>query len=168
MSEDSATSNPNTPNQPPVKLPNDHHFVCITNIRLNGDNFFRWSLSVRMYILGRGKGGYLTGEKTAPAKEDSNYATWEAENFMVMSWLVNLMEEDIAANYLGHPTAKAMWDNLSQMYSDLRNQSQIYEIELKIGETKQGTESVTKYFSRLKWLWQDLDMFFDHQWKEAT
>ncbi|KAL5824988.1 hypothetical protein ACOSQ3_021051 [Xanthoceras sorbifolium] len=51
------------------------------------------------------------------------------------------MEEDIAANYLGHPTAKAMWDNLSQMYSDLGNQSQIYEIELKIGETKQGTES---------------------------
>ncbi|KAL5821546.1 hypothetical protein ACOSQ3_023428 [Xanthoceras sorbifolium] len=85
-----------------------------------------------------------------------------------MSWLVNSMEEDIAANYLGHPTAKAMWDNLSQMYSDLGNQSQIYEIELKIGETKQGTESVTKYFSGLKRLWQDLDMFFDHKWKDAA
>ncbi|KAL5777354.1 hypothetical protein ACOSP7_010280 [Xanthoceras sorbifolium] len=138
MSEDSATSNPNTPNQPFVNLPNDHHSVRITNIRLNGDNFLRWSLSVHMYILGRGKGSYLTGEKTAPVKEDF-YATWEAENFMVMSWLVNSMEEDIAANYLGHPTAKAMWDNLSQMYSDLGNQSQIYEIELKIGKTKQGT-----------------------------
>ncbi|KAL5820794.1 hypothetical protein ACOSQ3_022676 [Xanthoceras sorbifolium] len=168
MSEDSTTSNPNTPNQPPVNLPNDHHSVRITNIRLNGDNFLRWSLSVRMYILGRGKGDYLTGKKTAPAKEDSSYATWEAENFMVMSWLVNSMEEDIAANYLGHPTAKAMWNNLSQMYSDLGNQSQIYEIELKIGETKQGTESVTKYFSGLKRLWQDLDMFFDHKWKDAA
>ncbi|KAL5738478.1 hypothetical protein ACOSP7_031239 [Xanthoceras sorbifolium] len=85
-----------------------------------------------------------------------------------MSWLVNSMEEDIAANYLGHPTAKAMWDNLSQMYSDLGNQSQIYEIELKISVTKQGTESVTRYFSGLKRLWQDLDMFFDHKWKDAA
>ena len=53
----------------------ESHSVQITIIRLNGDNFLRWSQSVRMYIKGRGKIGYLTGEKTAPAEVDPTYAT---------------------------------------------------------------------------------------------
>ena len=39
--------------------------------------------------------GYLTGEKKAPVVDDPNYAIWDAENSMVMTWLVNSMEEDI-------------------------------------------------------------------------
>ena len=33
--------------------------------------------------------GYLTGEKEAPAVDDPAYVTWDAENSMVMTWLVN-------------------------------------------------------------------------------
>ena len=44
--------------------------------------------------------GYLTGEKTAIAEADPTYATWDAENSMVMTWLVNSMEEDISSNYM--------------------------------------------------------------------
>ena len=131
----------------------DSHLVQITNIKLNGDNFLRWSQSVRMYIRGRGKIGYLTGEKKAPAKEDSACTTWDAENSMVMTWLVNSMEEDISSNYMCYPTAKELWDNVTQMYSDLGNQSQIYELTIKLGEIRQGEDSVTKYFNSLKRLW---------------
>ena len=82
-----------------------------------------------------------------------------------MAWLVNSMEE-ISANW--YTTAKEMWENLKQMYSDLGNQSQIYEIQLKIGEAKQDTDTVTKYFAGLKRLWQDLDMFYEHEWKDPV
>ena len=58
-----------------TQAPNsDSHSVQITTIRLNGDNFLRWSQSVRMYIRGRGKIGYLTGDKKEPAKENSTHA----------------------------------------------------------------------------------------------
>ena len=53
----------------------DSQSVQITNIRLNGDNFLRWSQSVQMYIRDRGKIEYLTGEKKASTKEDPSYAT---------------------------------------------------------------------------------------------
>lgn len=36
------------------------------------------------------------------------------------------------------------------MYSDLGNQSQVYELELKLGETQQGENTITKYFNTLK------------------
>ncbi len=38
------------------------------------------------------------------------------------------------------------------MYSDLGNQSQIFELTLKLGEMRQGEDSVTKYFNSLKWV----------------
>ncbi|RVW43202.1 hypothetical protein CK203_089733 [Vitis vinifera] len=60
----------------------ESHSIQITTIRLNGDNFLRWPQSVRMYIRGRGKMGYLTGEKKAPAVDDPNYAIWDAKNSM--------------------------------------------------------------------------------------
>ena len=76
-----------------------------------------------MYIYGKGKIGYLTGDKVEPAATDEQHAVWDAENSMVMAWLVNSMEEEISANYLGYTMAKEMWENLKQMYFDLCNQS---------------------------------------------
>ncbi|KAG6508688.1 hypothetical protein ZIOFF_034068 [Zingiber officinale] len=141
------------------------HPAQITTIKLNGDNFLRWSQSVKMYIRGRGMISYLTGEKKTPSEKDPMHATWDAENFMVMTWLVNSMEEEIDANYMCFPTAYELWENINQMYSDLGNQSQIFELTLKLGELRQGEEPVTKYFNSLKSIWQDLDFFDAYEWK---
>ena len=130
MSEISSESSPNV-SSIPTETKNSYtesHFIQITNIRLNESNFLRWSQLVHMYIRGRGKIGYLNGETKAPQKEDPTYAKWDAENSMIMAWLVNSMDEDISANYMCYPTAKELWDNVNQMYSDLRNQSQIFEL----------------------------------------
>ena len=101
----------------------ESHPVQITTVRLNGDNFLRWSQSVRMYLRGRGKIGYLTGDKVALASEDPLYTTWDAENSMVMTWLMTSMNEETDSNYMCYSTAKELWDNVNQMYSDLGNQS---------------------------------------------
>ena len=59
-----------------------------------------------MYLRGRGKIGYITGDKKQPDKASANYDTWDAENSMVMTWLVNSMDEEIGANYLCYDIAK--------------------------------------------------------------
>ena len=51
------------------------------------------------------------------------------------------------------------------MYLDLGNQSQVFELTLKLGEIQQGKDLITKYFNSLKRLWQDLDLFNDYEWK---
>ena len=62
--------------------------------------------------------GYLTGETKAPKSTDLAYAIWDAENSMVMMWLVNSMEEDISSNYMCYSTTQELWENINQMYSD--------------------------------------------------
>ena len=76
------------------------HSIQITTISVNGSNFLHWSWAIYLYIKGHGKIGYLIRKTIAPEKNDATYATWDAENSMIMAWLVNAMEEDISANYV--------------------------------------------------------------------
>lgn len=79
MSE--VTSGTNQPLQSsqsePQRNASENHPIQITTIRLNGDNFLRWSQSVRMYLRGRGKIGYITGDSKQPDVNDNTYAIWE-------------------------------------------------------------------------------------------
>ncbi|KAG2676073.1 hypothetical protein I3760_12G034300 [Carya illinoinensis] len=52
-----------------------------------------------MYIRGRGIIGYLTGEIKMTVKTDASYSTWDAENSLIMSWLVNSIDEEITKNW---------------------------------------------------------------------
>lgn len=63
----------------------------ITTIRLGGTNFLAWSQSAKLYITGKGKGAYLSGAAKMPAPTNSAFEKWEAENAMVMSWLLHSM-----------------------------------------------------------------------------
>ena len=43
--------------------------------KLNGCNFLQWSQSVKLFIRGKGKLGYLTDANKAPKPEDPTYQT---------------------------------------------------------------------------------------------
>lgn len=64
-----------------------------------------------------------------------------------------------------YSTTKKLQDNVYHMYSDLGNQSQVYDLTLKLGDIRQGENNVTKYFNTLKQLWKDLNFFNDYKWK---
>lgn len=75
-------------------------------------------------------------DKKTPMKEDLMYTTWDRESFMVMAWLVNAIDEDISFIYMCYLTVKELWDNINQMYSNLGNQSQVYELQLQLNEIR--------------------------------
>ena len=145
----------------------DCHSIQITSFRLNGSNYFRWSQSVQMYICGKGKMGYLTGDHKEPDDSNPQHDVWDAENSMVMTWLVNSMEEEISSNYICYSTTKELWESVKEMYPNLENKSLIYELTLKAREIWQGSDNVTKYFHSLKWIWQELDLLNTYKWNST-
>lgn len=46
------------------------NFVPITTHKLNGQNYLQWSRSMMMFISGRGKDEYLTGDVQKPDSKD--------------------------------------------------------------------------------------------------
>lgn len=102
-----------------------------------------------MVIRGRGKLGYINGSKPKPAETDPTFSTWDAENSIVMAWIINSMNDEISQNFMLYPTAKTMWDAVSRRYSDLENSTQMCDLRDTARSLKQGDLSVTQYFNSL-------------------
>ena len=59
-----------------------------------------------MFICRKRKDNYLTGTAMAPWKEDPKFKVWKSENNMVMSWLINFMNNEIGENFMFYVRAK--------------------------------------------------------------
>ncbi|KAK2970862.1 hypothetical protein RJ640_022304 [Escallonia rubra] len=110
----------------------------ITGHKLNGLNYLQWSQSVFMFISGKGKEDYLTGTIETPSKDDPSYKKWNSENHMVMSWLINTMNLEIGQNFMFYGTAKEIWENVKETYSDNENTLELFEIKGILHNLQQG------------------------------
>ena len=139
--------------------------VLITSHKLNGHNFLQWSQSVMMFICGKGKDDYLTGEAVMPETSDPGFRKWKTENNMIMSWLINSMNNDIGKNFLLFGTAKEIWDAARETYSSHENTAELFQIETILQDFRQGDQTITQYFNTLTRHWQHLDLFEIYSWK---
>lgn len=116
-------------------------------------------------IKGKGKAGYLTGYIPTPPTTTATNGTWEAKNSTIIAWLINSMEPRIGKTYLFYKTTKEIGDSVQEMYSDLKNSSQCFEIRSAIKKTKQGNLSVIDYFNILVELWHEMNLFYTINWE---
>ncbi|KAF7835224.1 Retrovirus-related Pol polyprotein from transposon RE1 [Senna tora] len=117
-----------------------------------------------MFITGKGKEDYLTNS-TKPQPNDPKFKTWNAENQMVMSWLINSMDLEIGQDFMFFATAVEIWKAAKESYSDVENTAELFEIKGALHDLKQGELSVPQYFNALNRYWLQLDMFECPEWK---
>ena len=128
---------------------NDSSPILITGHKLNGHNYLQWSQSVLLFICGKGKDEYLTGEAVMPETTEPGFRKWKIENSMIMSWLINSMNNDIGENFLLFGTAKDIWDAAKETYSSSENISKLFQVESALHDFRQGEQSVTQYYNTL-------------------
>ena len=75
------------------------------------------------------------------------------------------MEPRIGRTYLFYKIAKEIWDSVHNIYSDLENSSQCFEIRFAIRTTRQGNLNVIDYFNVLVELWHEIDLFYTINWE---
>ena len=69
-------------------------------IKLDGKNYALWSQVMEMYIAGKDKLGYITGDTPQPAFEDPTFRKWRTENAVVKGWLINSMESTLIGTFI--------------------------------------------------------------------
>lgn len=67
----------------------------ITSVLLTGRNFAAWSRSIRLYLGGRGKSGWLLETEIQPPADDPKRVQWGIDNCTLLGWMFNSMEERI-------------------------------------------------------------------------
>ncbi|KAF7808202.1 Retrovirus-related Pol polyprotein from transposon TNT 1-94 [Senna tora] len=123
--------------------------------KLTGQNYLHWSRSMIMFITGKGKEDYLTNS-TKPQPDDPKFKTWNAENQMVMSWLINSMDLEIGQDFMFFATAAEIWKAAKESYSDVKNTAELFEIKGALHDLKQGELSVPQYFNTLNRIYKFL------------
>ncbi|GFY98952.1 hypothetical protein Acr_13g0003530 [Actinidia rufa] len=84
----------------------------ITCERLNGKNFAAWSCSVRLFLGGKGKSGWLLGTITKPNATDPKFVQWEIDNCTILGIVVQLHGAANLPYYFAY--LQSRWEELAQ------------------------------------------------------
>lgn len=125
----------------------------LTMQKLNGENYSQWSRSAEISLLAKNKLGFVTGTCAKPT-DLSKVSQWERSNSIVMSWLLHLVEPDIASSVLYCKSAKDIWSDLSDRYGQ-SNAPRLYQLRKELSTTSQGNNSIAGYFTQLKIVWDE-------------
>ena len=130
-------------------------------IKLEGvKNYLSWSRRALLILRTKGLEGFVSGEAEEPGdKKTSEWRTWSSTNSLIVAWLLNSLSPTITATVETISTATEVWKTLSKLYSGEGNVMLIAETEERVGELRQGENSVMEYVAELQRLWADLDHY---------
>nr|KYP76196.1 Retrovirus-related Pol polyprotein from transposon TNT 1-94 [Cajanus cajan] len=110
-----------------------------------------------MGILTKNKEGFIDGSIQEPSADSSIRPFWQRCNTMVLGWLVRSMSAEIAQSIIWRSRASEVWAELKERLSHA-DLFRISEIQEEIYSLKQGDLSITKYYTSMKTLWDELEI----------
>ncbi|XP_073302898.1 uncharacterized protein [Primulina huaijiensis] len=138
----------------------DHPGMVLVSKVLEGDNYSTWSRAMRISLSAKNKIGMVTGLIKPPSSTDTSFDSWKRCNDMVLSWILNSIHPDIASSVIYWETAAEVWADLQERFSQ-GNDSRIYQIKQNIVEHRQGQQSISVYYTKLKSLWDELSSYHE-------
>jgi hypothetical protein len=132
--------------------------ITLVNKPLNGRNYGEWSRSMRLSLSAKNKLGLIDGTVKAPSADDPRLPLWQRCNDLVLTWILHSIEPDIARSVIFSDTAAAVWSDLHDRFSQ-GDDSRIYQIRQEISECRQGSLSISDYYTKLKSLWDELGSY---------
>lgn len=136
--------------------PSDSSANQLVSVKFNGQGFNNWKRSMMLTLSAKNKLGFVDGTIEMPAVSDPNYKSWERCNDLVISWILFNLEENIARSVLFLKTAKAIWNDLEARFG-FASVTQVFSLEQKLSEMKQGQQSVSEFYTQIRTVWDSLD-----------
>ncbi|KAF7151476.1 hypothetical protein RHSIM_Rhsim02G0004200 [Rhododendron simsii] len=138
----------------------DHPGLVLVSKRLNGDNYAMWYRSMLIALTAKNKIGFVDGtiEPPSASKKPMDFALWVRCDKMVLSWLLNSVEPDLADGVVYAETSHEVWEDLRDRFSQ-GNAPRIFQIKKAITSHSQSSTSVSTYYTKLKSLWDELSSY---------
>ncbi|XP_072080868.1 uncharacterized protein [Arachis hypogaea] len=123
---------------------------------LTSSNYHSWERAMWRALRSKNKVKFVDGSIAKPDENDLLYETWDRCNNIVVSWITLALSPEIAQSVIWHDVAADLWRDLKHRYS----QGDIFKmakLDDELRTIKQGELSVTKYFTKLKEIWEELE-----------
>ncbi len=109
-----------------------------------------------MALRAKNKSGFIDGT-IKPPTNDKELKKSQQCNDLVSSWILNSTEAEIRASILYAEIAREIWTDLNDWYAQT-NAPKIYQLKQLIASLKQEDASVFAYYTKMKALWDELNM----------
>lgn len=130
-------------------------------IRLQNDNFVKWSFQFRSVLEGYDLFDNFDGSSVCPPKYvfteatgvtteiTSAYKEWIKQDRTLVSLLLATLRDEAVEYIVGCKTAHKAWTNLQDIYATV-SRARINHLKTELHTIKKGGDSVEKYMLRLK------------------
>nr|XP_025612059.1 uncharacterized protein LOC112705445 [Arachis hypogaea] len=113
---------------------------------------------MRMVLKSKNKLAFVDGSLPPPSKDDATFEAWDRCNTLVASWITHSLSPDIASSVIWNSNAHDIWEELKRRFYQ-GDVFRIAELDEELFSTKQGDLSITSYFTKLKTIWEELELF---------
>ncbi|KHN34461.1 hypothetical protein glysoja_037939, partial [Glycine soja] len=138
--------------------PSENPAIALVSLVLDSTNYDSWSRSMVTALSAKNKVEFIDGSAPEPLKTDRTYGAWRRCNNMVVSWIVHSVATSIRQSILWMDKAEEIWRDLKSRYSQ-GDLLRISDLQQEASTMKQGSFSVTEYFTRLRVIWDEIENF---------
>ncbi|MCH92717.1 retrovirus-related pol polyprotein from transposon TNT 1-94, partial [Trifolium medium] len=108
-------------------------------------------------IIMKNKLRFLDGSCPMPDPFDPTFEPWVRCNNLVLSWLINSVVPAISQSLVYTDDASQAWSDLKACFSRA-DRVRVSSLRRDLYALRQGSFSVTEYFTKLKGLWEELEL----------
>ena len=134
----------------------------LCSVLLNEFNYLPWSRAVTIALGGRSKLGFINGKEKAPVFDSPEYEIWLSKDQLVMSWILNSMERNIAEIFSYFESSLDLWEALRDMYGNQNNSARIFQIQQEVNALRQDGRPFVSLLGNFKSLWSELEVYRPH------
>ncbi|KAI9198055.1 hypothetical protein LWI28_009229 [Acer negundo] len=140
------------------------------SVKLNHENYLLWKNLVLLVIHGNRMEGYITGAKKCPPEyiitnleqeddktleENPEYEDWIVHDQILLGWLYNSMEPDVASEVIKNETSKDLWESINTLFG-LKTKSNIAYYKREFQKLQKGGMKMSNYLKAVKKLADNL------------
>uniref|UniRef100_A0A803LQR9 Retrotransposon Copia-like N-terminal domain-containing protein n=1 Tax=Chenopodium quinoa TaxID=63459 RepID=A0A803LQR9_CHEQI len=133
----------------------DNPTASLVAVQFSGQNFIRWSRSVKRALIAKNKDGFITGSVKKPDVTDKDFQKWKRADYMVVSWILSSMSADIADDFSYIESSVELWSELQERFGQ-SNGPLVYQLKKEIDALKQENMTIIAYYGKIKKLWDEL------------
>jgi len=132
--------------------------VTVTPV-LNGSNYHSWARFMRRALCGKMKFEFVDGTIPPVIDDfDPSFRAWIRCNMLVHSWILNSVDSSISQSIVLMEDAMDVWNDLKERFAQ-DDLVRISELMQEIHALQQDSKSVTTFYSELKVLWEELEIY---------
>jgi hypothetical protein len=109
----------------------------LCSVLLNEFNYLLWSRAITIVLGRRFKLGFINGSTISPEVNDPKYKAWLSKDQLVMSWILNSIERNLAKIFSFSESSLDLWDAIRDIYGNQNNSVRIFQIHREVANLHQ-------------------------------